>query len=307
MRATRSRIALGAAATIAAAVGVALTRRATGSAAPALEPTEIAPGVSCIGPWGRTQTNVYVVLAGRSAVLVDAGWAGDATRIQAAVRTLLGPERVPSAIVLTHVHPDHAGSARALAETWRCPILVHPAECPVATGDFAAMQRDAGPLDRWVILPAMRAIGTRRRERVLAAGSLAGLTRELPSDGKVPALDGWTWLATPGHTRGHVALVRETDRVVLTGDALVTLRVNEAAGLLGRPGLTGPPWYTTWDGSAAMASIDAIAALEPTVIGGGHGRPLSGVGTASAVAAFARRGARPGAVEQPRITVSRRT
>jgi glyoxylase-like metal-dependent hydrolase (beta-lactamase superfamily II) len=292
MRARRSRIGLGAAAIatlIATAVGMILVRRAAGAAAPALEVTEIAPGVSCIGPWGRTQTNVYVVLAGRAAVLVDAGWAGDATRIEAAVRTVLGPERVPSAIVLTHVHPDHAGSARALAETWHCPILVHPAECPVATGDFAAMERDAGPLDRWVILPAMRAIGTRRRERVLAAGSLAGLIRELPPDGRVPALDGWRWLATPGHTRGHVALVRETDRVVLTGDALVTLRVNEAAGLLGRQGLSGPPWYTTWDGPAATASIAAIAALEPSVVAGGHGRPLTGPETSATVGAFATR------------------
>jgi glyoxylase-like metal-dependent hydrolase (beta-lactamase superfamily II) len=98
---------------------------ATGSAS-----TEIAPQVYLLGPWGRTQTNAYLVSDGTAWILVDAGWGSDGPRIQAAARSLLGPEVVPSAILLTHVHPDHAGSARELAEAWRCPIYTHPAELP---------------------------------------------------------------------------------------------------------------------------------------------------------------------------------
>jgi glyoxylase-like metal-dependent hydrolase (beta-lactamase superfamily II) len=258
-------------------------------------PNEIAPDVYCLGPWGRTQTNVYLVHAGSSWALVDAGWEQDAARIEAVTQSLLGPGVTPSAILLTHDHPDHAGSARMLAETWRCPILVHGAEVPIAMGDFGAMERFAGPLDRWVILPAMRAIGDRRREAVLERGSLAGMIRELEPDGSIPGLDGWTWIPTPGHTPGSVAYVRAADRVALTGDALVTLLVNSPAGFLrGRQGLSSPPWYTTWDAREAAASIGAIAALEPTVVGGGHGRPMSGAGTPGAVRSFARRTARPG-------------
>jgi glyoxylase-like metal-dependent hydrolase (beta-lactamase superfamily II) len=193
-----------------------------------------------------------------------------------------------AAILLTHDHPDHAGAARALAGTWSCPILLHAAEAPIADGDFAAMERSAGPLDRWVILPLMRALGERRRTAVLAQGSLAGLFRELEPGGVVPGLDGWEWLPTPGHTPGSVSFVRHADRVVLTGDALVTLRVNDPAGfLLGRQGLSGPPWYTTWNPGLARAAITAIAALEPSVVGGGHGRPLTGPDTAATLRAFA--------------------
>ncbi len=221
---------------------------------------------------------------------MDAGWRTDAARIEAAARALLGPAATPSAILLTHVHPDHSGSAGALAAAWGCPILIHPAEAPFAQGDFPAMQRDVGPLDRWVILPAMRAIGERRRAAILARDSLAGLTRELATDGTLPGMDGWTWLPTPGHTLGHVSFVRTTDRVVLTGDALVTLKVNTAAGILaGRNGLSGPPWYTTWDRRAAGDSIRAIAALEPAVVGPGHGRPIAGRDVAAALRAFAAR------------------
>jgi glyoxylase-like metal-dependent hydrolase (beta-lactamase superfamily II) len=281
-----------ASAAITAATVVAARRRSPGSApgSHGAAPVEIAPGVFCLGPWGRTQTDVYLVRAGSSWFLVDAGWASDAARIEAATRGLLGPGIAPSAILLTHVHPDHAGSARALAARWACPILLHPAEMPIADGDFAAMERSAGPLDRWVILPAMRAMGERRRATVIARGSLGGRARGLATDGSIPGIDGWTWIHTPGHTPGHVSFVRSVDRVVLTGDALVTLDVNAPAGLLfGRQGLSGPPWYTTWDRGAAEASVATIAELDPVVVGGGHGRPLAGAGTQAAVRAFAER------------------
>ena len=146
----------------------------------------------------------------------------------------------------------------------------------------------AGPMDRWLILPLMRAIGRRRREAILAAGSLAGIVRPLGPDGSIPGIEGWHWVHTPGHTPGHVAYVRAPDRVVISGDALLTLRVNAATGLLrGRQGLSAPPWYTTWDRRAARASIREIAALEPSVLAGGHGRPLAGAGTAAAIREFA--------------------
>ena len=83
---------------------------------------EIAAGVFCLGPKGRTQTNVYLVHSADSWVLIDAGWAKDAADIRSAATATFGRGTRPSAILLTHDHPDHAGSARALAET------------PVATG-----------------------------------------------------------------------------------------------------------------------------------------------------------------------------
>jgi glyoxylase-like metal-dependent hydrolase (beta-lactamase superfamily II) len=284
----RIAILAGAGALVGAVAGLALRRRARASEATTVAtPTEIGPDVFCLGPWGRTQTNVYLVRTGSSWILIDAGWAQDAERIRSAVRSVLGAEAAPSAILLTHVHPDHAGSARHLVAEWGCPIFVHPAEIPIATGDFAAMTRYAGPMDRWLILPLMRAIGRRRREAILEAGSLAGIAGPLGRDGSIPGIDDWHWVHTPGHTPGHVAYVRDRDRVVISGDALLTLRVNAVAGLLwGSQGLSAPPWYTTWDRDASRVSIRSIADLEPSVLAGGHGRPLAGPGTAAAVREF---------------------
>ncbi len=265
----------------------AVTRASPGAAGAAA--TEIAPEVYLLGPWGRTQTNAYLVGSGSSWILVDAGWKNDAPRIRAAARSLLGPA-TPSAILLTHAHPDHSGSAHELAQAWRCPVYAHPVELPLATGDFGAMTRFAGPLDRWLILPLMRAIGRRRREAALAGSSLAGIVHPLEPGGAIPGMDDWEWIHTPGHTPGHVAYFRARDRVLLSGDAILTLKVNAWTGILRQEqGLSGPPSYTTWDRRAAIASIGEIAGLEPFVLATGHGLPLAGPGTAAAVHAFASR------------------
>jgi glyoxylase-like metal-dependent hydrolase (beta-lactamase superfamily II) len=259
-----------------------------------LRVNEIACGVFSIGPWGRTQTNVYAVRSADSWVLVDAGWAGDGQRIQSAVKSVFGPRSAPSAILLTHVHPDHEGDSRALATDWRCPVYVSPQELPIADRDFSAMRDTAMPLDRWLVLPMMRAMGARRRQAIFDSATLAGVVRVFDPSTNVPGLPGWACLPTPGHTVGHVSFFRAADRVLISGDALVTAKIDTVASLLlGRNGLSGPPWYTTWNSIAAHASIQALAALKPQVLAGGHGIPMSGPGTTEAINDFTQRIAAP--------------
>lgn len=238
--------------------------------------SQIARDVYDVGPWGFTQTNVYMVRTGSSWVLIDAGWARDAARIAHAANAVFG-HVAPAAILLTHCHPDHSGAAGELARMWGCPVWMHPDELPIAVGDFAAMQAVAGPLDRRVILPFMSAMGRRRRQAVLTAGSLADVARTFTPGSDVPCLPGWECIATPGHTPGHVSYLRSDDGVLVSGDALCTLHIDSVLGLLlQRSGLSGPPWYTTWDPTTAASSMAMLLRLQPTVIAGGHGRPLRG-------------------------------
>lgn len=251
---------------------------------------EIAPGVFCVGLEGRTQTNAYLVRSGSSWTLIDAGWRKDEAALRQAACATLGISAPPAAILLTHIHPDHSGSALPLARAWGAPVYVHPAELPIATGDFEAIRAGSGPLDTWVILPILRLMGRRRREALLARSSLRGLVRSFEPGGPVPGLPGWQCLHTPGHTPGHASFFRPGDRVLITGDALVTLRVNSLWGIVfGRAGLSGPPWYTSWNWRAARESVAALARLQPAVLATGHGKPMTGTGTAAALSAFAER------------------
>jgi glyoxylase-like metal-dependent hydrolase (beta-lactamase superfamily II) len=249
-------------------------------------PSEVAAGVYgvALGP-GVLASSVYLVRSGESWVLIDAGWSGDAEVIRRACESLFGADARPTAILLTHIHPDHSGAAGDLARAWRVPVYVHPDELPMAAGKY--LPEFDMPLDHWVIMPIMRLLPARWRSRIEAAGDITDVTRPLEPGGVVPGLQEWEWIAVPGHTPGSVAFLRRSDGVLVSGDAVVTVDLNSVLGLLrGRARLAGPPWYTTWSQQAAQRSITALAALEPRVLAPGHGYPLA-VRTTEVLRAFA--------------------
>lgn len=248
---------------------------------------EVAHGLFQLGTGrGITETNVYFVRSGDDWVLVDTAWSNRAAAIRAAAERLFGPNKPPAAILLTHFHPDHSGSARELARLWDLPVHVHPDEFPFAGGGYVPAY--AHPLDRWVVAPMMRVVPRHKREAMQSRNSLEGTAVALCRRAGLPGLPDWEFIPTPGHTPGHVSYFRPADRVLITGDALVTVRLNTPAGLfLGRPGLSGPPWFTTWNRRAAEESVRRLAQLEPSVVAGGHGVPMAGARTPAAVKAFA--------------------
>ncbi|BCS34258.1 MBL fold metallo-hydrolase [Luteitalea sp. TBR-22] len=201
-------------------------------------------------------------------VLVDAGLRGWGEAILSAARARHG-DRPPSAIVLTHGHFDHVGGLDTLLRVWDVPVYAHRLELPHLTGRRAYPPPDptvGGGLLAW----SARLFPTHPidiRTRVLT----------LPEDGSVPPLPGWRWWHTPGHTDGHVSLFRDTDRVLLSGDALITVRQESALAVLGQtPTLHGPPAYFTSNWSDALGSVRDLADLSPNVLVPGHGVPMSG-------------------------------
>jgi glyoxylase-like metal-dependent hydrolase (beta-lactamase superfamily II) len=235
-------------------------------------------------------------------VLVDAAWAwgncGHA--IRRAADALFGSGAPPTAILLTHLHPDHDGAALELARGWDCPVYLHADELPlaraVAARDLAGIERLGNGLDRAMIVPLLRAFRRRRPEAAPARTSLADVAQVLdPSD--VPGLPDWTWVPTPGHAPGHVAFFRARDDVLLSGDAVLTVDASSVAGCLAwalgthRAHVYAPPGYTNWRQDAADASLAVLADLEPRVLASGHGRPLVGDAVARELHALAERAA----------------
>jgi glyoxylase-like metal-dependent hydrolase (beta-lactamase superfamily II) len=233
---------------------------------------EIAAGVHGLALGrGPLATNVYLVQSGSGWVLVDAGWRGSAAAIERAATSLCGS--APRAILLTHIHPDHSGAAGTLARRWRVPVYGHPDELPMARGEY--LPEFAMPLDRYVVVPLMRLLPDRVRAR--SVDDIADVTFPLDPEGRIPGVDDWRWVHTPGHTPGSVAYLRPADGVLISGDALLTVDLNSVAGLLtGRRRLAGPPRYTTWNWPAAQRSLAALAELRPQVLAPGHGAPMPG-------------------------------
>jgi glyoxylase-like metal-dependent hydrolase (beta-lactamase superfamily II) len=256
---------------------------------------EIAPGVYCLEVGkGISRSNVYFVRSEASWVLIDAASANCGRFIRKIAESIFGANTRPASILLTHDHPDHAGSALELARMWDCTVYVHPDELPLAAiGDLSTIEKYANPLDRWIILPLLRLMPRQQVESMLSKASLKDVVRAFDPDAAVPSLPDWKCIPTPGHTPGHVAFFRPGDRFLITGDAIVTIDLNSFWGFLlwglriNKQRVSGPPWYSTWNKKAAKESFAALAELEPRVLAPGHGVPMTGESVALELRTFA--------------------
>ncbi len=214
-----------------------------------------------------TIVNAYLVGTARNWVLVDSGMSGKAGQLKEAAEARFGPNAKPKAILLTHGHFDHAGSAKDLADLWDVKVYAHPLEHPFLSGKSPYPPMDPTAPGFFSIVsrffPAQTAdLGDR----------LAVLDDILPQLG----LSDWQTIDTPGHTPGHVSFFRASDGTLLAGDALATVNMDNLLTLLmQKQQVYRPAVPATTDWQKAKASVQSLAELRPQVIAAGHGRPMS--------------------------------
>jgi glyoxylase-like metal-dependent hydrolase (beta-lactamase superfamily II) len=213
-------------------------------------------------------------------VLVDTGMPKSGGKILRFADKLFGKTRKPTAIILTHGHLDHAGSALFLAEYWNVPIYAHRLEMPYLTGKSDYPPQDptvGGPLAFMSRL--LSSTGFDLRNRV----------QQISESGEILEMPGWQIIHTPGHTPGHISLFRKSDKTLLAGDALTTMNSDSWVSVLAeRRGFHPPPAPFTSDWQAARRSVEILAELEPYAVGAGHGKPIRGAKTAQQLKELAR-------------------
>lgn len=228
----------------------------------------VAPGV-----WGRKDlfVNFYMIQDQSSGAwaLVDAGLKWSAPKIRHMANELFGEGSRPTAIILTHGHFDHVGALSSLIEEWNVPVYAHSLEVPYLTGKSSYPPPD--PTVGGGLMASMSWMYPR------GPIDIKDYVRKLPMDNSIPGLSDWKYIHTPGHAPGHISLFRESDRVLIAGDAFVTTKAESAAyALSGMKHLSGPPKYYTCNWASAELSVIKLAALDPDIAATGHGVTMRG-------------------------------
>ncbi|WP_082234748.1 MBL fold metallo-hydrolase [Halobacillus massiliensis] len=201
-------------------------------------------------------------------VLIDCGIGHYAQRIIEAAKKRYG-DVPPSAIILTHGHFDHVGSAKKLAKYWDVPIYAHEKEMDYLIGERSY------PVGNSTIGGGL--ISVLSPFFPTTPPNLKKWVEPLPADGSVPFLEKWRYIHTPGHTPGHISLFRDSDRTMVSGDAFITVKQESSlAVFIQHQHVHGPPAYFTHNWPEAEQSVKKLAALNPTTAITGHGLPMSG-------------------------------
>ncbi len=157
--------------------------------------------------------NTYVIKEGDGLTLIDTGYAKQSDKI---FRALAKIDHAPGdikRIILTHSHPDHAGSLAELKRLTGAPAMAH--------AEDAALIRNgvAGRLPfivtkgfvNWIVFNLFI-------KNVANEIEACAVEEELEDGVLLPISGGMQVIHTPGHSSGHIALLLPEEDLLIAGD-----------------------------------------------------------------------------------------
>jgi len=195
---------------------------------------------------------------------VDAGYPGYFDQLAKLLDGLGLPISAVAAVVVTHHHVDHAGTAEAVRSSAGAEVFLHEADRGKVTGEQRSHVPPGFYRQSW--RPSM----FRYLMHTVAAGGARYRPVsevELIEDDQVLDLPGRPRVVfTPGHTAGHCSVVMEERGVLFAGDAMVNFDY-----ATGKSGLAQHRFNE--DRAQAERSLDRLSDLDAEVVLFGHGDP----------------------------------
>jgi glyoxylase-like metal-dependent hydrolase (beta-lactamase superfamily II) len=238
--------------------------------------SEQAPGVFFVeGP----ASNWLIVRDASGFLLIDGGYPADRDAVLESVRELGLDPADAKAMLITHGHVDHAGSAGYFSQTFGTPVLCSPEELAHVQGKEKhqvtfgqVLVRAWRPrVFRWM-LHVIKAKALQAEPATRAEAWTAEALRSLP--GKPEAI------LLPGHTPGNVALLLPDAGAVAVGDTFVSGHpISTKSG----PQMLHRMYHS--DAATALAAARSLRTVQANVILPGHG-PALHLTLAEAIAAL---------------------
>lgn len=205
----------------------------------------------------------YLLRRGPAAVLVDTGIAGQGDAIAEALHDWGLDRESLTHVLLTHWHPDHAGSAAELASWPNVQIWAHRSDAPIIRGDSYGSFPVLTHAEEGLYAQITGTVPDAAPSRV--DGEL--------DDNEVLDAIGARVLSVPGHTDGSIALHFPNEAVLFTGDVATQQQGQVILGPFDQ------------DRARARESFRRLAGIDVDLVCFGHGQPLRGDDTAKLRAA----------------------
>jgi glyoxylase-like metal-dependent hydrolase (beta-lactamase superfamily II) len=199
--------------------------------------------------------NVFVI-EDDGLTLIDTGAKGSLGKIFNAIKNAGKNPYDIKRIILTHSHPDHAGSAEEIKRMLRVPVMAHREDAKIMSYGIACRKEICltPGLKNWLIYElAIKRSGINIVPVII--------DEQLNDHDLLPLLGGIRVIHTPGHSKGHICLLAENEEVLIAGDLL-----SNSTGL----GLS-----VIYENMAeGISSILKVTNLDFDKMAFGHGRPI---------------------------------
>jgi glyoxylase-like metal-dependent hydrolase (beta-lactamase superfamily II) len=156
--------------------------------------------------------NVFVI-KDQGLTLIDTGNKGSMEPIFAALRKGGENPNAIKQIILTHAHPDHAGSAADIKNKLSVPLLAYQDEVRLIEEGMAGrtpMFLSPGVIN-WIVYNLFIKRATKTNDPI-------GVDQSLTHNEILPVAGGLQVLHTPGHSAGHIALLLKKEGILIAGD-----------------------------------------------------------------------------------------
>lgn len=162
-------------------------------------------------------------------------------------------------IVVTHMHPDHAGGAHKLRKRTGAQIVSHP----------KARKWYAGPVGRTahvidIVLAWWVAGRIGKPKKSLWFNPILTPDMVLLHEQRLPGFTDWQVLFTPGHTDHDISLMHTPTKSIYIADLFVTVKRQLA-----------PP-YPVCHPNQYKSSLNYLRSLCPNAVYSAHVKPLAG-------------------------------
>jgi len=202
--------------------------------------------------------NAFVIESNNELTLIDTGFKNSTNKIFSAIQKAgRNPENIKK-IILTHSHPDHSGSAAEIKKRLHVPIYLHEEDAVLLEqGIGGRLPHEVSPgFLNWMLFNLFIKRSPNQTDAV-------AVDEKLKDGDLIPIAGGIRVIHTPGHSKGHAALLLESDGVLIAGDSCANLM--------------GLGYSTVYESrEEGRRSIIKAAAFDFDTAVFGHGKPLVG-------------------------------